>query len=324
MTTALPHTALNAARIEIASPAAIAEGGHLLRHGRLVAFPTETVYGLGADATNDRAVAAIFEAKGRPSFNPLIVHVAEPAEAESLVTVDDRARAVMARFWPGPLTLVLPRAGKSPVSLLASAGLDTIAVRLPNHDVARALIKAAGRPLAAPSANRSGAVSPTLAAHVGESLGARVSLILDGGPCRVGVESTVLDLSGERPALLRPGGVSLEALEAVLGTLLRSTEAHAPKSPGMLESHYAPRLAVRLDAAAQPGEAMLAFGAMAGTMNLSPAGDLAEAAANLFAMLRALDRPEFTGIAVAPIPEHGLGLAINDRLRRAAAPRSLP
>ncbi|MBX9635071.1 MAG: threonylcarbamoyl-AMP synthase [Magnetospirillum sp.] len=320
MTTALTH-----ACIETASPAAIAEAGGLIRDGRLVAFPTETVYGLGGDATNDRAVAAIFEAKGRPSFNPLIVHVADAADAEALVVVDDRARAIMARFWPGPLTLVLPRADHSAVSLLASAGLDTIAVRMPDHPIARALIRAAGRPIAAPSANRSGAVSPTLAEHVAESLGARVGLILDGGPCRVGVESTVLDLSGERPALLRPGGVPVEALELALGcVLIRPTDhADAPKSPGMLASHYAPSVAVRLNAShGLPGEALLALGDAAGTLNLSPSGDLEEAAANLFAMLRALDRPEFTGIAIMPIPEHGLGLAINDRLRRAAAPRT--
>lgn len=319
MTTALTH-----AHVANASPAAIAEGGHLLRDGRLVAFPTETVYGLGGDATNDRAVAAIFEAKGRPSFNPLIVHVADAADIEALVVVDERTRAVIARFWPGPLTLVLPRAKDSPVSLLASAGLDTIAVRMPDHPVARALIRAAGRPIAAPSANRSGAVSPTLAEHVAESLGARVGLILDGGPCRVGVESTVLDLSGEHPALLRPGGVPVEALEQALGTtLIRPTDhADAPKSPGMLASHYAPSVAVRLNAThALSGEALLALGDAPGTLNLSPSGDLEEAAANLFAMLRALDRPEFTGIAIMPIPEHGLGLAINDRLRRAAAPR---
>lgn len=312
-------------RIEAATPESLGMGGAMLREGRLVAFPTETVYGLGGDATNDRAVAAIFEAKGRPSFNPLIVHVADGFEADALVRVDGRARAVMARFWPGPLTLVLPRAKESPVSLLASAGLDTIAVRVPDHAVARALIKAARRPIAAPSANRSGAISPTLAEHVAESLGARVGLIVDGGPCRVGVESTVLDLSGERPALLRPGGISVEALEAALGvTLVRPTDhADAPRSPGMLASHYAPGLPVRLNAAgAGAGEALLAFGQAAGTLNLSPGGDLAEAAANLFAMLRALDHPGFSGIAVMPIPEHGLGLAINDRLRRAAAPRS--
>jgi L-threonylcarbamoyladenylate synthase len=241
------------------------------------------------------------------------------------VVVDARTRAVMELFWPGPLTLVLPRRADSPISLLASAGLDTIAVRMPDHAVARAVIKASGRPIAAPSANRSGAVSPTLAEHVAESLGARVGLILDGGPCRVGVESTVLDLSGADPALLRPGGVPVEALEAALACrLVRPTDhAHAPKSPGMLASHYAPGLPVRLNVTdPRPGEALLGLGAMACTLNLSPTGDLEEAAANLFAMLRALDRAEFTAIAVAPIPDAGLGLAINDRLKRAAAPRA--
>lgn len=309
------------------SDESIGEAGRLLRDGWLVAFPTETVYGLGADATNDRAVAAIFEAKGRPSFNPLIVHVAEPLQAYGLVEVGPAAKDLMSRFWPGPLTLVLPRHARSPVSLLASAGLDTIAVRIPDHPVARALIEAAGRPLAAPSANRSGAVSPTTAEHVAESLGGKVSMILDGGACRVGVESTVLDLSTGRPTLLRPGGVPAEALEAALGAkLLRPAEdPAAPRSPGMLESHYAPGLPVRLGACCpRPGEALLAFGPPPAdaTLNLSPAGDLEEAAANLFAMLRALDKPGFSGIAVMPIPDHGLGLAINDRLRRAAAPRT--
>ncbi|MBR9973288.1 L-threonylcarbamoyladenylate synthase [Magnetospirillum sulfuroxidans] len=320
MSQTLPHT-----RIEAATPAFVAEAGAMLRAGQLVAFPTETVYGLGGDATNDHAVAAIFAAKGRPSFNPLIVHVAKIAEAETLVRIDARARALMAQFWPGPLTLVLPRAAGSPISLLASAGLDTIAIRLPAHDVARAVIRAAGRPIAAPSANRSGAVSPTTAAHVGESLGGRIGLILDGGPCRVGVESTVLDLSGPAPCLLRPGGITAEQIEAVLAQKLSRPTAHsaAPKSPGMLESHYAPSLAVRLNAAtAANGEALLGFGPMACTRNLSEQGDLEEAAANLFAALRALDDPAFTAIAVAPIPENGLGCAINDRLRRAAAPRS--
>lgn len=312
----------------IQSPCAstIARAGRLLAEGRLVAFPTETVYGLAADATNDRAVAAIFEAKGRPRFNPLIVHVADAAQAEGLVEMDARARALMAAYWPGALTLVLPRAKASPVSLLASAGLDTIAVRMPDHPVARELIRASGRPLAAPSANRSGAVSPTTAEHVAESLGERVALILDGGPCRIGVESTVLDLSHDRPVLLRPGGVPVETLEKALGqSLIRAAETpEAPRSPGMLESHYAPGLPVRLNAASpRPGEALLAFGPAEGAaLNLSPTGDLAEAAANLFAMLRALDRAEFTGIAISPIPEHDLGLAINDRLRRAAAPRA--
>lgn len=313
------------ARIEPANDAAIALAGDMLRHGQLVAFPTETVYGLGADATDDRAVAAIYAAKGRPSFNPLIVHVADLADCAGLVQMDQRARDVAARFWPGPLTLVLPRAAHSPVSLLASAGLDTIAIRLPGHPVARAVIAAAGRPIAAPSANRSGAVSPTLAEHVAQSLGGRVGLIVDGGPCRVGVESTVLDLSTARPTLLRPGGITAEQLQEVLGEapVCPHQDPEAPKSPGMLASHYAPGLPVRLNAVtAAAGEAMLGFGAMDCTLNLSAAGDLEEAAANLFAFLRRLDDPRFAAIAVAPIPEHGLGAAINDRLRRAAAPRS--
>jgi len=313
------------ARIEPANDTTIALAGDMLRHGQLVAIPTETVYGLGADATDDRAVAAIYAAKGRPSFNPLIVHVADVEDCASLVRMDDRARLVMAHFWPGPLTLVLPRTNGSPVSLLASAGLDTLAVRMPNHPVARAVIRASGRPIAAPSANRSGAVSPTLAEHVAESLGDRVGLIVDGGPCRVGVESTVLDLSTPRPTLLRPGGITADQLEKVLGETLACPhqDPEAPKSPGMLASHYAPGLPVRLDATSQEaGEALLGFGALSGTLNLSPSGDLEEAAANLFAFLRRLDDHRFTGIAVAPIPESGLGAAINDRLRRAAAPRS--
>lgn len=316
---------LTHARIEAATPLSVAEAGILLRAGQLVAFATETVYGLGGDATNDRAVAAIFAAKGRPSFNPLIAHVADFDQVETLVQVDDRARALMARFWPGPLTLVLPRAAHSPISLLASAGLDTIAIRMPDHDVARAIIRAAGCPIAAPSANRSGAVSPTTAAHVAESLGERAGLIIDGGPCRVGVESTVLDLSTPIATLLRPGGITAEQIEAVLGQKPRSAQADAsaPKSPGMLESHYAPARPVRLNAGhAHAGEALLGFGAMDCTLNLSPTGDLEEAAAHLFAMMRALDRAPFTALAVAAIPEHGLGAAINDRLRRAAAPRS--
>ena len=295
-----------------------------LRAGRLVAFPTETVYGLGGDATNERAVAEIFAAKGRPRFNPLIVHVPGLAEAEALAIFDDRARDVVARLWPGPLTLVLQRRGDCGLSLLASAGLDTVAIRAPAHEVAQALLRETGRPLAAPSANRSGRVSPTEAAHVFEELGERVSLILDGGRTQVGLESTVLDLSGETPALLRPGGVTLEQLTELLGPIEVSAN-DSPKSPGMLASHYAPSLPLRLEAVrASPGEALLAFGpkapsGFAEALWLSRAGDLSEAAANLFAMLRRLDRPPFTGIAVMPIPEHDLGRAINDRLRRAAA-----
>jgi L-threonylcarbamoyladenylate synthase len=311
-----------------AAPEAIARAAALLRAGRLVAFPTETVYGLGADATNERAVAEIFRAKGRPRFNPLIVHVPGLAEAEALADFDDRARRAATAFWPGPLTLVLPRRGESRLSLLASAGLDTVALRAPAHEIAQALLRATGRPIAAPSANRSGRVSPTEAIHVAEELGDRVALILDGGRTQVGIESTVLDLSGGSPALLRPGGVTVERLMEFLGPIAGPAGV-LPKAPGMLASHYAPLLPLRLQAAAAcPGEALLALGpdaapGFAETLWLSRSGDLAEAAANLFAMLRRLDRPPFTGIAVMPIPEHGLGRAINDRLRRAAAPRQV-
>jgi L-threonylcarbamoyladenylate synthase len=313
-----------------ANPEAIARAAALLRAGRLVAFPTETVYGLGGDAGSEAAVAAIFAAKGRPRFNPLIVHVPRLAEAETLAVFDARARDLAARFWPGPLSLVLRRREPSALSLLASAGLDTVALRAPSHPVAQSLLAAAGRPVAAPSANRSGRLSPTAATHVAAELGGRVALILDGGPCEVGLESTVLDLSGETPVLLRPGAVTREALAALLGTVADPAGA-AIRSPGMLASHYAPRLPLRLDARdARSGEAVLAFGrepppGFAEALWLSQAGDLAEAAANLFAMLRRLDRPDFSAIAVMPIPEHGLGRAINDRLRcAAAAPRRLP
>jgi L-threonylcarbamoyladenylate synthase len=314
------------ADIAAAGAAAIARAATLLRAGWLVAFPTETVYGLGGDATNEHAVAAVFAAKARPRFNPLIVHVRDLAEAERLAVFNEPAHRAAIRFWPGPLTLVLPRGAGAGVSLLASAGLDTVAVRVPAHPVAQALLREAGRPIAAPSANRSGRVSPTEAAHVADDLGDDVALILDDGPTPVGIESTVLDLSGEAPALLRPGAVTFEALTELLGPIAIPASA-LPKSPGMLASHYAPRLPVRLAAAeACPGEGLLAFGpnappGFAEVQWLSRGGDLAEAAANLFAMLRRLDRPSFTGIAVMPIPEHGLGLAINDRLRRAAAPR---
>jgi L-threonylcarbamoyladenylate synthase len=314
------------AQISPASPQAIARAAALLHAGRLVAFPTETVYGLGGDATNERAVAEIFSAKGRPRFNPLIVHVPGLVEAEAIAVFDDRARRAACRFWPGPLTLVLQRRNGSGLSLLASAGLDTVAIRAPSHPAAQALLRATDRPIAAPSANRSGRVSPTEAAHVAEELGGRVALILDGGRTQVGVESTVLDLSAETPALLRPGSVTIERLIELLGPIGEPSSA-LPRSPGMLASHYAPSLPLRLEAVdGRPNEALLAFGpeapsGYAEVLWLSRSGDLAEAAANLFAMLRRLDRPPFTGIAVMPIPEHGLGRAINDRLRRAAAPR---
>jgi L-threonylcarbamoyladenylate synthase len=309
-------------------PATTARAVALLRAGQPIGLPTETVYGLAADACDDRAVARIFEMKGRPTFNPLIVHVADLAGAEALVDMPPLARRIAARFWPGPLTLVLPRRDGCPVSLLASAGLDTLAIRMPAHPVARDILRAFGGPLAAPSANRSGHVSPTTARHVTEEL--PVALVVDGGPCPVGVESTIVGFDDGRAVLLRPGGIAVEDLEDVSGApLLRPEPTGAVTAPGQLSSHYAPDAAVRLEALeVRPGEALLAFGApLPGalvTENLSPAGDLAEAAANLFAMLRALDHPGIAGIAVMPIPEAGLGLAINDRLRRAAAPRGRP
>jgi len=297
-----------------------------LRRGDLVAFPTETVYGLGGDATNDRAVARIFEAKGRPRFNPLIVHFPDRAAAEACVVFNDRAALLADRFWPGALTLVLPRRKGCKLSLLVSAGLDTVAVRVPAHPDARRLLRTAGLPVAAPSANRSGRLSPTTAAHVAGDLGDAVAVILDGGPCAIGLESTVLDLSGPRRAILRQGGVAQEEIETVLGEKLRvaGSDNTAPKAPGMLTSHYAPSLPVRLAATdIRPGEALLGFGPGSpnAVLNLSERGDLVEAAANLFAYLHNLDTPDHTGIAVAPIPEIGLGRAINDRLRRAAADR---
>lgn len=302
--------------------AGLSAGAKCLRQGGLVAFPTETVYGLGADATNDHAVAGIFAAKGRPQFNPLIVHFPDLAQAKRHVEFTDLAERLADRFWPGPLTLVLKRKAKSNLSKLVSAGLETVAVRLPAHGAARDLLRLTDRPVAAPSANASGRLSPTSPDHVLASLDGHIDLILDGGACSVGLESTVLDATGEVPVLLRPGGLAAEAIEAVFGRrLVHSTvDNDAPKSPGMLLSHYAPGLPVRLNVdTPAPGEAFLAFGSMDGDANLSPDGDTIEAAANLFRMLHALDDPaRYTGIAVAAVPDTGLGLAINDRLRRAA------
>lgn len=316
-------------RIVPASAEWIAEAGRLIRSGALVAFPTETVYGLGADATNGEAVARVFEAKGRPTFNPLIVHVQDLAQAETIGLFSPMARRLAEAFWPGPLTLVVPKIAAANVSELVSAGLPTIALRAPDHPVARALLKAAARPVAAPSANRSGHVSATRAEHVAADLGNKVALILDGGPTAHGLESTVLSLVSEQSILLRPGAVPAETIEQIIGTaLLRRTETGtALSSPGQLESHYAPRANLRLNARSwQPDEAVLGFGAMPAQparaqINLSPSGDLIEAAANLFAALRSLDASGAETIAVMPVPDHGLGEAINDRLRRAAAPR---
>ena len=304
----------------------ISAAARRLREGGLVAFPTETVYGLGADATNDKAVAAVFQAKDRPRFNPLIVHVRDLNAARSAVGFNPAAETLAEAFWPGALTIVLPRLDDR-IGLLVSAGLDTVAVRVPNHPVAQALLAEAGVPVAAPSANKAGCISPTAAGHVVFSLpgpgNGGPDMILDGGPCPVGVESTVIDLSGPSPVLLRPGGVAAEDIEAVVGPLASPGENEATKSPGMQERHYAPNLPLRLDAETpKPGEGFLGFGpgAPEDAMNLSPTGDLEEAAANLFAMMRALDGPPFEAIAVMAVPDRGLGRAINDRLRRAVGP----
>ncbi len=304
---------------------AIAEAARILRAGGLVAFPTETVYGLGADATNGKAVARIYEAKGRPRFNPLIAHVESLDAARDLVEFNNEAAALAEEFWPGPLTLVLPqREGPAHrVSGLVTAGLDTLAVRVPAHPVARRLIAATGVPIAAPSANLSGRVSPTCARHVEEDLGNAVDMILDGGVTQSGLESTIVAFS-PASTLLRPGGLAREDIEAVLGRPLKDYREASVLSPGQLASHYAPRAGIRLNAsAAEPGELLLAFGPGApdGALNLSPSGDLREAAANLFAYLRELDARRPVRIAVMPIPRHGLGEAINDRLARASAPR---
>lgn len=298
--------------------AAVPRAVAALRAGGLVLMPTETVYGLAADAANARAVAAVYEAKGRPSFNPLIAHVADIGMARRIARFDDRAEALAAKFWPGALTLVLPVRDAEAVCDLARAGLDTVAVRAPAHPLAHALIAAFGGPLVAPSANRSGRPSPTTLADAQDETGPSAAAALDGGPCGIGLESTVVALL-DQPRLLRPGAVTRTEIEAVVGPLAEA-EADAKRSPGRLARHYAPNAPVRLDAAApEPGEAWLSFGPQGtGPFNLSPAGDLAEAAARLFAYLRAADRTNPRGIAVAPIPAEGLGEAINDRLRRAA------
>jgi L-threonylcarbamoyladenylate synthase len=314
-----------------ATETGIAHAAALLRAGELLAFCTETVYGLGGDATNGRAVAAIFTAKGRPHFNPLICHYPSAEAAFADVVASDTARTLAAAFWPGPLTFVLPRRVTCKVALLAGAGLDTLAVRVPADGTALALLRACARPIAAPSANRSGEVSPTTAEHVAAGLDGRIDAILDSGPSPVGVESTVLDLSGPRPFLLRPGGVTQAAIEAVIGPIQRGLPLAAAeasrtlRSPGMLLSHYAPKLPVRLNATSvSPNEALLAFGpplpGAAAVFQLSEACDLVEAAARLFDGLRRLDAGA-SAIAVMPVPEQGLGIAINDRLMRAAAPR---
>jgi L-threonylcarbamoyladenylate synthase len=350
-----------ATRVMPATADAIDGAARCLAAGGLVALPTETVYGLAADATNGQAIARLYAAKGRPAFNPLIAHAANLAVARRLARLDSAAERLAAAFWPGPLTLVLPQAPGCGVSDLATAGLDTIAVRVPDHPVAQRILAALGKPFVAPSANRSGHVSPTTAAHVLADLGGRIDLIIDGGPTAVGVESTIVACLGDHPVLLRPGGVPREAIAHVLGALLAPVPAQcppperdarwflhpehalrdnpaepaarlrpAPVAPGQFASHYAPQAQLRLDAeTVRPGEALLAFGrdAPAGCeqasarLNLSADGDPVEAAANLFSHLRTLDRSGATTIAVMPVPREGLGEAINERLARAAAPR---
>ena len=305
--TALPDTA------------GLARAAALLRAGEVVALPTETVYGLAADATNAEAVARIYAAKGRPAFNPLIAHVSGVDMAAAHVEVTPLARRLIDAFWPGPLTLVLPKRPESTVAAIVTAGLPTLAVRCPDHPVPQALIAALGRPLAAPSANASGQISATRAVHVLKTLGGRIPLVIDGGACRGGIESTIVAVDGDRLRLLRPGGVPREALEAFAPLTLAGGRIEAP---GMMESHYAPSKPLRLEAeSARADEFLIGFGPVAGDVSLSPAGDPVEAAARLFDCLHAADASGARAIAVAPVPPEGLGAAINDRLRRAAAPR---
>lgn len=299
-------------------PAALSRAARLLKEGGLVAMPTETVYGLAANASNADAVARLYAAKGRPAFNPLIAHCASAEAAFAQGRFSEKARAIAAKFWPGPLTLVVDAIDTTTVCSLARAGLDTLALRVPAHPAARALLEAFDGPLVAPSANPSGRISPTTAAHVADAMGDKVDLILDGGPCSEGIESTVIDARGEMPVLLRQGTILPDAIEAFWPGLEAGGSADRPTSPGQLLRHYAPDARLRLNAgSAHPGEALLGFGPGEATLNLSAKGDLVEATANLFAMLRELDE-SFEQIAVAPIPVEGLGAAINDRLVRAA------
>ncbi len=306
---------------EMLFPDDIARAAALLREGALVAFPTETVYGLGADATNDRAVAGVFAAKGRPSFNPLIVHVTDLRSARAIAVFDDTALMLAQAFWPGALTLVLPLRPEAGIAPLVSAGLPTIALRVPDHPLAMALLRACGKPIAAPSANPSGRISPTTAAHVAAGLNGKIAAILDGGPCPVGLESTIVSPQPS-PSLLRPGGLPIDAIEALLGAPLEQRkDSETLNAPGQLASHYAPKASLRLNAnRCAKEELLLGFGPVEADLNLSPSGNLIEAAANLFSHLHQLDTMN-KPIAVSPIPQTGLGRAINDRLRRAAAPR---
>jgi L-threonylcarbamoyladenylate synthase len=327
-------TALLTTRVLRANAEAIAEAARVLKSGGLVAFPTETVYGLGAGASNGEAIARLYAAKGRPAFNPLIAHVESLATVRKLARFDAAAERLAAAFWPGPLTLVLPKTATCPVASLATVGLDSIAVRVPEHPVAQSILRGFDGTLVAPSANRSGHVSPTAAGHVLADLGGRIDLIVDGGDTPVGIESTIVACL-DAPTMLRPGAVPRAAIERVLQEKLReapdaAAAGTAPRAPGMLKSHYAPRTPLRLDVGrVEPGEALLAFGPVlaagaeraAKVLNLSARGDLVQAAANLFLYLRVLDAVGASAIAAMPVPAEGLGEAINDRLRRAAAPR---
>jgi len=300
------------------------KAANLLQDGQLVSFPTETVYGLGADATNGQAVATIFAAKNRPSFNPLIIHLTSISDVEKYTELDETSRQLAEKFWPGPFTLILPVRKDAGLSELVTAGLDTVAVRIPNHPVAQELLKTCGRPLAAPSANKSGHISPTMASHVDQEFGQELSMILDGGPCSAGVESTIVQINGDKIHLLRPGSITPKELQEESGLdVLINSDADNIIAPGQMKSHYAPNAAMRLNVTDPfAEEAYLAFGNSShGALNLSPSGDLKEAAANLFSMMRRLDEETTQTIAVAPIPMEGIGLAINDRLQRAAAPK---
>ena len=302
--------------------AAIEEAAALIRDGQTVAVPTETVYGLAGRADSGDAVARIYAAKGRPSFNPLIVHVGEMAQAELLAVFDDTARQLAKAFWPGPLTLVLPVRATAPLASLTTAGLDTIALRMPAHRAMRDLLEAAGLPLAAPSANASGSISPTRAEHVARSLDGRIPFIIDDGPTSLGLESTIVAIVGGRVRLLRPGPITADDISRIAGPVSVRDEAEAISAPGQMASHYAPSKPVRLNATeGRAGEWLIGFGPVAGDASLSRAGDLVEAAARLFDLLHEADMQDRPAIAIAPVPEDGLGLAINDRLKRAAAPR---
>jgi L-threonylcarbamoyladenylate synthase len=302
------------------SAAAVAQAAAIIRAGHPVAVPTETVYGLAADATSGEAVARIYAAKGRPAFNPLIVHVADLGQADRIAHIGDQARALAERFWPGPLTLVLPLRSSGSIAALATAGLETVAIRMPAHPAMQALIAAADRPLAAPSANASGTISPTRAAHVAASLAGRIDLVIDGGATAHGLESTIAKVDASGVTLLRPGPVTADILAAAIGQPLREPDARDPlEAPGQLAAHYAPRKPLRLDAVeARAGEWLIGFGAVPGHVSLSASGDPVEAAARLFDLLHAADAGSAKAIAVAPVPMAGLGAAINDRLRRAA------